>query len=570
MSNTKDTARSDDFKRATAGALRAMAQVAEVQVAFQPGPSGLVGKRARLPMPTRALPPAEMAKMRGAADSLALRLRHHDDAVHAARSPGRREAKDVYDALEQARVEVVGAEHMAGVAANLRSRLTEECEAEGYDRMVRPRPAPARGGAGAAGAREDVGRGVAGAGRSRSSNNGGTRSARVPRRRWPRCRAPSTTRTLFARAATKAAGGARSGRGGDRCRAGRTRPKRARKAASSPARRTIRRKARASSRARPTACSVRSPSRCRARLPRRTAPRAPRTTPPPRATTARAARSRGASGPAPDSEAGYRAYVRAVRRGDRRRGSVRRATNCRACASSSTSSCSICRAWSPSWPTGCSAGCWRSRPGPGISTSRKGMLDVGRLARVIVNPMLSLSYKRERETEFRDTVVTLLIDNSGSHARPADHRRGDVRRHPGAHAGALRGQGRDPRLHHPRLEGRPEPRALGAGRQAAQSRPAQRSAPHHLQIRRRALAPGAQESRADAARGAAEGEYRRRGAALGVSPPAGAARASPHPDGDQRRRAGRRQHAVGQSRQLPGTASARGDPRDRAVAIWSS
>ena len=44
----------------------------------------------------------------------------------------------------------------------------------------------------------------------------------------------------------------------------------------------------------------------------------------------------------------------------------------------------------------------------------EGMLDAGRLARIIVNPLLSLSYKRERETEFRDTVVTLLIDNSGS------------------------------------------------------------------------------------------------------------------------------------------------------------
>ena len=44
----------------------------------------------------------------------------------------------------------------------------------------------------------------------------------------------------------------------------------------------------------------------------------------------------------------------------------------------------------------------------------EGMLDAGRLARIVVNPMLSLSYKRERETDFRDTVVTLLIDNSGS------------------------------------------------------------------------------------------------------------------------------------------------------------
>ncbi len=136
MSGAKDS-RSEEFKRATAGALRAMAQAADVQVAFQPGPSGVVGKRARLPLPTRALPPAEMARLRGAADSVALRLRHHDEAVHAARSPGRREAKDVYDALEQARVETVGAEHMEGVSANLRARLVEECESEGYDRMTR-------------------------------------------------------------------------------------------------------------------------------------------------------------------------------------------------------------------------------------------------------------------------------------------------------------------------------------------------------------------------------------------------------------------------------------------------
>ncbi|MCW3475912.1 cobaltochelatase subunit CobT [Limobrevibacterium gyesilva] len=139
MSGTgsKDNTRSEEFKRATAGALRAIAQNNEVQVAFQPGPSGLAGKRARLPLPTRALPAAEMARLRGAADSLALRLRHHDDIVHAARMPSRREAKDVYDALEQARVEVVGSRHMAGVASNLRARLAEECEAEGYDRMTR-------------------------------------------------------------------------------------------------------------------------------------------------------------------------------------------------------------------------------------------------------------------------------------------------------------------------------------------------------------------------------------------------------------------------------------------------
>ena len=138
MSGSKENSRTEDFKRATAGALRAVAQVPEVQVAFQPGPSGLVGKRARLPLPTRALPPAEMAKLRGAADSVALRLRHHDDAVHAARSPGQREAKDVYDALEQARGR--GRRHGAYVwrrGQHPRPAVGRVRGAEGYDRMTR-------------------------------------------------------------------------------------------------------------------------------------------------------------------------------------------------------------------------------------------------------------------------------------------------------------------------------------------------------------------------------------------------------------------------------------------------
>ncbi|WP_237213883.1 cobaltochelatase subunit CobT [Falsiroseomonas oryziterrae] len=138
MSNSsKDQTRQEEFKRATAGVLRAIAQVPEVQVAYQPGPSGLAGKRARLPLPTRALPPAEMAKLRGAADAIALKLRHHDEGVHAARVPTRREAREVYDALEDVRVEVIGSQHMSGVAANLRARLADQCEAEGYDRMTR-------------------------------------------------------------------------------------------------------------------------------------------------------------------------------------------------------------------------------------------------------------------------------------------------------------------------------------------------------------------------------------------------------------------------------------------------
>jgi hypothetical protein len=110
----------------------------------------------------------------------------------------------------------------------------------------------------------------------------------------------------------------------------------------------------------------------------------------------------------------------------------------------------------------------------------EGLLDAARLARVVIAPGHSLSYKIERDVEFKDTVVTLLIDNSGSMRGRSDLHRGDQRRHSGAHAGTLRGQDRSARLHHPRLEGRPIARGLAGRWQAGASGPSQRLAPHRL------------------------------------------------------------------------------------------
>jgi len=131
-----DQGKAEDFKRAIANTLRAIANAPDIQVAYQPGPSSLSGKRARLPAPSRALAAPEVLKLRGAADAIALRLRHHNDAIHSNHAPSATEAREAYDALEQARVEVVGGEFMAGVAANLRCKLNEECEQEGLHRMT--------------------------------------------------------------------------------------------------------------------------------------------------------------------------------------------------------------------------------------------------------------------------------------------------------------------------------------------------------------------------------------------------------------------------------------------------
>jgi cobaltochelatase CobT len=124
------------FKRATAATLRAIAERDDLAVAFGPEAAGLSGTRVRLPNPPRDLPAEEAAQLRGAADSLALRLRYHDDAVHNRRVPGSPLARAVFEAVEQARVEALGARRMTGVAGNLAAMLDEQYRRQGFERIT--------------------------------------------------------------------------------------------------------------------------------------------------------------------------------------------------------------------------------------------------------------------------------------------------------------------------------------------------------------------------------------------------------------------------------------------------
>ncbi len=110
----QDFSPTEIFKRATAATLRAIAERDDVTVGFGPEPAGQSGARVRLPNPPRDLPAEEAAQLRGAADSVALRLRYHDDAVHSKRVPSGPLARAVFDAVEQARVEALGSRRMAG------------------------------------------------------------------------------------------------------------------------------------------------------------------------------------------------------------------------------------------------------------------------------------------------------------------------------------------------------------------------------------------------------------------------------------------------------------------------
>jgi cobaltochelatase CobT len=114
----------DLFRRALAGAARAIARDPDVEVAFASEAAPPSGKTARVPSPGPSMQPKLVAEARGAADSLALRLRHHNDRLHASAAPVDPDARAVFDALETARFEALGARIMSGVRNNL-SELTE-------------------------------------------------------------------------------------------------------------------------------------------------------------------------------------------------------------------------------------------------------------------------------------------------------------------------------------------------------------------------------------------------------------------------------------------------------------
>ena len=113
----------DDLKQVLAGTARAMAEDAEVELAFTADIPISNGRHIKVPMPSRALPLDQVAEARGFADAAALMLRYHDDAVHASRQPGDAIARSVFDAVEKARVEALGARRYAGVRSNLAEAL---------------------------------------------------------------------------------------------------------------------------------------------------------------------------------------------------------------------------------------------------------------------------------------------------------------------------------------------------------------------------------------------------------------------------------------------------------------
>ena len=111
------------FRLVLGGAARAMAHEPELELGYSADAPSILGKTLKVPMPSRSLPAEQVAEARGFADGYALKLRHHNAGLHARTAPADAVAKAVFDAVEQARVEGIGSRGMAGVRDNLNSAL---------------------------------------------------------------------------------------------------------------------------------------------------------------------------------------------------------------------------------------------------------------------------------------------------------------------------------------------------------------------------------------------------------------------------------------------------------------
>ena len=133
MSDTASPA--ERLKRLLGQTTRAIAADPDAELRFGGDKLRVTGSEARIPVPPRRLDLKKLAISRGQADGAALRLAHHDEALHARLAPTNNEGAAIHAALEDMRIEALGAQHLEGVGDNLAAALEKSLEDRGYSRM---------------------------------------------------------------------------------------------------------------------------------------------------------------------------------------------------------------------------------------------------------------------------------------------------------------------------------------------------------------------------------------------------------------------------------------------------
>ncbi|GLQ82136.1 cobaltochelatase subunit CobT [Mesorhizobium huakuii] len=123
---SKTGSEADSFKRAVTVCMRAIAGDKDMEVGFAKDRPALAGSRARLPELPKKASKTDIAITRGLGDSMALKRACHDARIHTKLAPEGKAARAIYDAVEQARVEAIGSRAMQGVADNIGSMLEDK------------------------------------------------------------------------------------------------------------------------------------------------------------------------------------------------------------------------------------------------------------------------------------------------------------------------------------------------------------------------------------------------------------------------------------------------------------
>jgi cobaltochelatase CobT len=132
----------DPFKKALAEATKVMAHDPELNVSYTIDPSGLSGDAMRLPQVSRRMTRDEVLLARGTADALALHRRYHNEKTHSRYAPPGDIARELYEAMETARCEAMGARDMPGTAGNIDAKIGHEAMRKGYAECKQPSEAP--------------------------------------------------------------------------------------------------------------------------------------------------------------------------------------------------------------------------------------------------------------------------------------------------------------------------------------------------------------------------------------------------------------------------------------------
>ena len=132
----------DAFKKALSEATKVLANDPDLNVSYSVDPAGLSGDAMRLPQVSRRMTRDEVMLARGTADAMALNRRYHNGQTHARYTPQGEMARELYEAMETARCEAVGARDMPGTAGNIDAKIAHDAMRKGYDQVKQAADAP--------------------------------------------------------------------------------------------------------------------------------------------------------------------------------------------------------------------------------------------------------------------------------------------------------------------------------------------------------------------------------------------------------------------------------------------